>query len=141
MGLIEDAIKVAREFYDDEKYYHAMRVAAYVVSDNIIPHGNVETCVALAIMHDLQEDTEFDYNNNYDFATYNSYINTCLNLLTRDKENQSYEDYLKDIRDKYNSYPEVYWVKKADIKDHLVQKETLTDELKEKYLKALPCLL
>ncbi|MDF2885564.1 MAG: hypothetical protein K0R54_6138, partial [Clostridiaceae bacterium] len=29
----------------------------------------------------------------------------------------------------------------ADMKDHLAQTETLTDKLKEKYLKALPYLL
>ena len=38
-------------------------------------------------------------------------------------------------------YPEVYWVKIADMRDHLEQTDTLTDKLKEKYLAALPYLL
>ena len=38
-------------------------------------------------------------------------------------------------------YPEVYWVKIADMKDHLAQTDTLTDKLKEKYIEALPYLL
>ena len=37
MSLIRDAIKVAREYYDDATYQHAMRVAAYVTNDNLIP--------------------------------------------------------------------------------------------------------
>lgn len=35
----------------------------------------------------------------------------------------------------------VYWVKIADMKDHLSQKETLTERLKEKYLEGLVILL
>ena len=62
-------------------------------------------------------------------------------MLTRDKEKVSYEAYLSNLKSNYNSYPEAYWVKMADMKDHLSETETLTDELKEKYLKALPCLL
>lgn len=60
MSMITDAIKVARKYYDESTYYHAMRVAGYVVNDNLIPRDKMERCVALAIMHDLQEDTEFD---------------------------------------------------------------------------------
>jgi hypothetical protein len=52
-----------------------------------------------------------------------------------------YLEYLKKIRDFSNIRPEVYWVKMADMKDHLFQIETLMDSFKEKYLKALPYLL
>lgn len=141
MGMITDAIKVARKYYDENTYYHAMRVMAYVVNDNSIPKEKMERCVALAIMHDLQEDTEFDYQRDSASNAYDAYIKKCLELLTRDKEKISYEDYLSNIKKNYNSYPEAYWVKMADIKDHLSEKATLTDKLKEKYLKALPCLL
>lgn len=142
MGVIEHAIKVARKYYDETTYYHVMRVAAYVVNDNLIPGGRVmERCVVLAIMHDLQEDTEFNYLKDSGEDFYDTYIEKCLELLTRDKEKVSYEDYLKNIKDNYNSYPEAYWVKMADMKDHLSEKDTLTDKLKEKYLNALSCLL
>lgn len=40
MSMITDAIKVARKYYDESTYYHAMRVAGYVVNDNLIPRDN-----------------------------------------------------------------------------------------------------
>lgn len=141
MNMIEDAIKVARKYYDESTYYHAMRVAGYVVNDNLIPKDKMERCVALAIMHDLQEDTEFDYQRDSANNAYDAYTKRCLELLTRDKEKTSYEDYLNNIKKNYNSYPEAYWVKMADMKDHLSETETLTERLKEKYLEALPYLL
>ena len=141
MSMITDAIKVARKYYNDNTYYHAMRVMANVVNDNSIPKEKMERCIVLAIMHDLQEDTEFDYLKDSSEELYDSYTEGCLKVLTRDKENVSYEDYLSNIKSNYNSYPEAYWVKMADMKDHLSETETLTDELKEKYLKALPYLL
>ena len=136
---IINAIKVAREYYDINTYYHAIRVAAYVANDNIIPNDKREKCVILAIMHDLQEDTRFKYSNDSSLP-YDSYTDICLGLLTR-KEDDSYENYLQEIKNNFNSYPEAYWVKMADMKDHLSETGTLTDKLKGKYLKALPCLL
>ena len=128
MGLIEEAIRVARKYYDNETYYHVMRVAAFITEDNLIPPENLENCVALAIMHDLIEDTNFNYYNDFDTSLYSCYMDDCLK-------------YIQDIKNAYKNYPEVYWVKLADMKDHLTQTGTLTDELKEKYLKALPYLL
>lgn len=140
MSMIEDAIRVARKYYDKSIYYHVMRVAGYVVNNNLIPKDKMERCITLAIMHDLLEDTEFNYYCDC-YKSYSDYNNTCLQLLTRDKEKVSYEEYLSNIKSNYNSYPEAYWVKLADMKDHLSETDTLTDTLKEKYLKALPCLL
>ena len=34
-----------------------------------------------------------------------------------------------------------WWVKIADMKDHLAQRDTLTEKLRDKYLEALPHLL
>ena len=92
-------------------------------------------------MHDLLEDTNFEFP--IDSATDDNewYINDCLELLTMDKEKNTYEDYLKNIKSKFISYPEAYWVKMADMKDHLMQRDTLTDKLKDKYLAAIPYLL
>lgn len=136
MSLIRDAIKTAREYYDDNTYYHVMRVAAYVADDNLIPDSKKEDCIVLAVMHDLLEDTDFNISS-FEMR-YN--LKDCLEILTKSK-GDTYEEYLKKIKDSYCSNPEAYWVKLADIKDHLCQKETLTDELKEKYLGAIPCLL
>lgn len=136
MSLIRNAIKVAREYYDDSTYQHVMRVAAYVANDNLIPNDKKDDCVALAIMHDLLEDTEVDVST----LPIRFYLQNCLNILSKDSKS-TYEDYIKNIKDNYTSYPEAYWVKLADIKDHLSQTETLTDKLKEKYLSAIPHLL
>ena len=37
MNLVTGTIKAARDFYDEKTYYHAMRVAGYVLNDNLIP--------------------------------------------------------------------------------------------------------
>lgn len=135
MGIIEEAIRVARKYYDEKTYYHAMRVAAYVTEDNLIPDDKLENCVTLAILHDLLEDTDFKTPNMFGY-----YIANCLEILTK-KEEETYGSYLKNIKKMYVSRPEAYWVKLADIKDHLCQTETLTDNLKEKYITAMPYLL
>ena len=136
MSLIREAIKVAREYYDDTTFQHAMRVAAYVTDDNLIPDDKKDNCVVLAIMHDLLEDTKFELSK----FSINYYLEDCLQILTRDAET-TYEEYIKNIKDKYTYRPEAYWVKLADIKDYLCQTETLTEKLKEKYLSAIPYLL
>ncbi len=136
MSLLRDAIKVAREYYEDSTYQHVMRVAACVSGDNLIPDGKKDNCMVLAIMHDLLEDTEFNITSfNMDYN-----MKECLKILTKDSES-TYEDYIKHIKNNYPYHPEAYWVKLADIKDHLAQTETLTEKLKEKYLAALPYLL
>lgn len=136
MSLLRDSIKVAREFYDEKTYYHAMRVAAYVANDNLVPEHKKDDCVVLAIMHDLLEDTEFDLSK----VSMNCEMKDCLRILTKDSES-TYEEYIKNIKDNYLHHPEAYWVKLADIKDHLCRTDTLTDKLKEKYLAAISYLL
>lgn len=135
MNLIIDALKIAEKYYNQDTFYHAVRVAVNVANDNLIPENKIDNCIILALMHDLSEDTDFSLDNKF-----GSYIKSCLELLTKNKED-SYEQYLTKIKSNYKMYPESYWVKLADMKDHLTQTKTLTDELKEKYLKALPCLL
>ncbi|GEA37476.1 hypothetical protein Ccl03g_31890 [Enterocloster clostridioformis] len=57
--------------------------------------------------------------------------------------NISYECYCNRLRDTKNTSWKIcaYWVKLADIKDHLNLTDTLTDKLKEKYLSGLRYLL
>ena len=68
------------------------------------------------------------------------YMYECLKILAWDKKD-TYEDYIKNIKKNRGIYPEAYWVKIADIKDHLIQKETLEDGAREKYIAALLQLL
>ena len=136
MSLIGYALRMAKKYYKPATYDHAIRVANYVAENKIMPEEKMDDCIALAIMHDLLEDTEFDISS---FPMdYN--LKDCLEILTKDAES-TYEEYIKHIKDDYPYHPEAYWVKLADIKDHLCQTETLTDKLKEKYIAVMPYLL
>ena len=52
-----------------------------------------------------------------------------------------YIPYIQHIRACAGDWPEAWWVKLADIKDHLAQTDTLTERLRDKYVGALPYLL
>lgn len=130
------ALKMARKYYSKDTYEHAMRVMTYVAENETVPYIYKDDCVALAIMHDLIEDTEYS---GLDLPD-NMY--NALMLLSKPKE-QSYIEYIKTIKLHIDTDwgKCAYWVKLADMKDHLSQKETLTEKLKDKYLEALPYLL
>ena len=134
MSTIGYALRMAKKYYKPETYNHALRVAQYVAENPMIPYEKMDECIALAIMHDLKEDTEWSG------GGLDKHFLECLNLITKPKE-MNYIDYVKKIHDYSDTKPEAYWVKMADMKDHLAQTETLTDKLKEKYLAALPYLL
>lgn len=136
---IHYAMKIAREYYDDNTFYHAMRVADYATNNILIPECKRDNCLILAIIHDLLEDTNFEFETNY-LSKDDYYIYECLELLTKNKDN-TYEDYLKNIKEKYDTHPEAYWVKLADMKDHLNQKETLNEKLKDKYINSISELM
>ena len=140
LSSIKFALIIAAEYYSKETYNHAIRVAGYIASNDIIPEEQKEDCFALAIMHDLFEDTEYDGHGLHLYFS-EEFIN-ALKLLTKPK-NMDYIRYIKDIKNTQHIYWKelAYWVKLADMKDHLAQRETLTDRLKEKYLNALPYLL
>lgn len=133
---ISYALKVAKEHYSKEGYAHAMRVAGYVAENMTIPKEYRDECVCLAVMHDLCEDT------NFKSTWLPDEFKKALDLLTKPKD-MSYTEYCKNLRG--NDYTNwrmcAHWVKLADMKDHLCQKETLTDELKVKYLEGLAELL
>lgn len=135
MNMIGYALTMAKKFYDKDTYAHAMRVATYIAENPIIDDENMEDCIALGIMHDLLEDTEYSSDGITD-----SHFKNCLELLTKPND-MDYINYIKNIKECSETNPEAYWVKLADMKDHLVEEDTLTDRLKEKYFKALPYLL
>lgn len=146
MSLDREPIKVftalnfAKKYYSKEGYDHAMRVAGYVAEMEIIPREYRDECIALAMMHDLCEDT--DFSESYSFQSLPECFKAALVLLTKPKD-IPYANYCKTLRctDYTNWKMCAYWVKLADMKDHLCQKETLTDRLKEKYLEGLAELL
>jgi HD superfamily phosphohydrolase YqeK len=130
------ALKVAKKYYPKDKYEHAIRVMQYVADNEMIPKQYREDCLVLAVMHDLLEDTEYLGN------ALPENTNKALNLLTKSKD-KDYIEYIKEIRETshINWRMCAYWVKLADMKDHLAQTETLTEKLRDKYLAALPYLL
>lgn len=136
---LSKAMRIAKDFYDEDTYEHALRVAKYVSSMPIALRSEKDECVVLAILHDIIEDTTFSIDliedKDEDFKK-------ALMLLTKDRLTP-YVEYCKKIKEESYTYPGVlaYWVKLADMKDHLSLKETLTDRLKEKYLAGLAELL
>ena len=130
------ALKIAKEYYTEDTYNHAIRVMQYVAENDMIQSEYKDECLALAIMHDLLEDT------NYTDKGLPDFFGRALKLLTKPKD-KDYINYIKDIKNtcKVDWRICAYWVKLADMKDHLAQTATLTDKLKDKYLKALPYLL
>ncbi len=136
MSLIGYAMRMAKEYYDEKTYAHAARVAQYVAENNMIPESKMDDCIALAWMHDLKEDTDWSGC----FGSENEQFEKCLDWITKPKD-MDYIEYIKRIREWADTRQEAYWVKLADMKDHLAQTDTLTDKLKEKYLAALPYLL
>ena len=133
---IADALVVAKTFYNDKTYAHALRVMQYVAENEMIPKEYRHDCLCLALMHDLLEDTDFK-------AVYlPENFTKALKLLTKPKD-MDYIEYIKDIRNTgYTNWRMcAYYVKLADMKDHFMQTETLTDKLKEKYLNAIGYLL
>ena len=131
------ALRMAKEYYKPETYVHALRVMQYVADNETIPYEYQEDCLALAVMHDLLEDT--DYPGGCELG---ENFSNALDLLTKPKD-KAYIEYIKDIKDTRHTNWRMcaWWVKLADMKDHLAQTDTLTDKLKEKYLAALPYLL
>lgn len=136
---LDYALRTAKDYYPKDKYDHAIRVMQYIADNEMIPPEYREDCLVLAVMHDLLEDTEYQVC--YEIED-DGFIDT-LNLLTKPKD-MDYIEYIKRIRDtKYTMYWRMcaWWVKLADMKDHLSQTETLTEKLRDKYLTALPYLL
>ena len=136
-AALRDGLSISEEakhYYQPETYDHAVRVAGYIRDNPLIPDALREICTALALMHDLLEDTE------YQGDVGDDRLRRGLHILTR-PVGMEYITYIRRIRESAARQPEVYWVKLADMKDHLAQTETLTDRLKEKYIKALPYLL
>lgn len=134
---------------------HILRVVdfACIVYKNIYNKEDVpKEIYAIAIGHDLIEDTDFESSKLYQYLS--DEMKYGLDLVTRN--NVDYFDYIKRIKKEY-SYTEnatplnqknrmeksriaAYCVKLADLFDHLSKVETLDTGLKDRYLKALDML-
>lgn len=134
-------LELCRIYYDEETFEHAKRVAEYAKDIyklyDYYKAGEERSIYHLALAHDLYEDTDISQNTWFD-----NNFEANLQLLTKD-EDVSYNDYIAKIRKEavIPTYKPAYIVKLADMKDHLSQTETLTEELKNKYISAMKYLL
>lgn len=139
-----DIIHVCHERYSSKVWEHALRVASIVQMDTTYAFLSEEQqrfVKALAYAHDLLEDTQVELNVFTDII-HNEYelldFQTDLVLLTH-TGHDSYYDYVSQIVASKRAFPIL--IKKADMKDHLSLKETLTERLKRKYYPVLPMLM
>lgn len=138
-------IRFCEKHYDAETFAHAMRVAC--ISTTLTNKEDKGELFISALCHDLIEDTEvtlddlrekllsssFDCDNDY------TYCLSAIETVTRQKEAETYQEYIKRIKAK-GSY-DARIIKIADLKDHLEQKDTLKESLKDRYVDALCELL
>lgn len=121
---------LAQKYYPKNKLKHAIRVAGFACAD-AQTRTNVDSLSAfiVGIAHDLLEDTECSHEE-LEQAIGKNLISSVI-ILTK-SDDITYEDYITEV--KLSNDPLAILVKKADIKDHLSQEETLTKKLIEKYL-------
>ena len=137
---ISKIIKLCYENYDKKTMAHVLRVADYALNNILANSIERDVLYITALCHDLIEDTNIcieDIRKILEPYNSQSVIN-ALTLLTK-PIGMDYIEYIKQIKSSNNKL--AVCVKFADMKDHLMEKETLTDKLKEKYLNALPYLL
>lgn len=115
--------------YSINAWRHVTSVMEYVKQDllyRFYPEETRRYLCALAIAHDAIEEK---------FCTITQLV--TLGLYSRDiraltrYDDESYEEYINNLFK--NGSQCAILVKKADMRDHLIKKETLTPKLKEKY--------
>lgn len=132
------AMELANKYYDEDTFYHALRVACYAIENPIVKEENKELVFIIGILHDILEDTDYTYSV-LDFVN-NQNLEPYLELISK-KDDEEYIDYIRRIKVGAVQRPEAWIVKLADMRDHLSLTETLTDKLRDKYIEALPYLI
>lgn len=126
------AIALAREWYSKKKFEHCLRVAEYAVSmgnEQKYSENELTLLFIIGLLHDILEDTKCPEETLE--KIFDDYVVDAIKLLTKDKS-MSYHEYCQNII--YSPSILAFLVKRADLKDHLTRRDTLTDELKEKYV-------
>lgn len=123
-------VHLAEKYYSNSKLRHAIRVASFATTD-AMTRKNVSSLGAyiVGIAHDLLEDTDCPPEE-LSAVVGGVYMSSIL-TLTKD-DDDSYDEYIQNILD--SDDPLAILVKKADMKDHFMQEDTLTDKLLKKYL-------
>lgn len=135
-AVTELARMVAEKELPKDKYEHTKRVASYAFDIAVREGCDTDEevlCVVLAYLHDVIEDGSGRAEECIEEYFGDVVLNYVL-LLTHRKDEETYPEYIDTVLAGPRA---VQWVKRADMKDHLLQKETLTPKLKEKYLGVL----
>ena len=135
INMINKAKKFAKERLSSDKFEHSLRVMEYTRDTaKIYNISDLNFRLAIvALLHDVVEDSDTTLDEIE--KEFSRYTRNCVEVLTHDKENMSYSEYIDLIMN--CPLPEAKAVKHADMKDHLAQKETLTPYLKEKYFEVI----
>lgn len=121
---------LAQKYYPKNKLKHAIRVAGFACADaQTRTNVNSLSAFIVGIAHDLLEDTECSHEE-LEQAIGKNLMSSVI-ILTK-SDDITYENYITEV--KLSNDPLAILVKKADIKDHFSQEETLTKKLIEKYL-------
>ena len=124
-----ELIQLAEKYYPKKKYCHAARVAGYAMEKALIRRDiHAEVAYAVGLAHDLLEDTDCTPEELLKVMD-DECVGAVVELTKGD--DQSYHDYIMEIIDGGSDLAKL--VKGADMKDHMMQSETLTDKLWEKY--------
>ena len=121
---LDKLIELAEKQYSKKKFIHATRVATYAM-EKAMMRKDVDPIEAYAvgIAHDLLEDTKCTQSDL--FAIMDKKLVYDVVRLTKAEETP-YEEYLESIIE-YGS-PLAILVKSEDMKDHMMQTETLTNK-------------
>ena len=135
---------VSIKHYSVKKKEHAISVLNYVMDDcryALMTDSEKYLLRAVAVAHDVIEDTKCSWSELQsgikDEETRREFY-IAVDLLTHRHED-SYIDYIDQIIKSENMFAII--TKQADMKDHLMRKQTLTKKLKEKYEPVMPRLL
>lgn len=131
-------LALAEKYYKPKTLAHAVRVAEYALADFNLYKYDVDKSLLfnVALAHDLLEDTDCPPEDIKDIVA--GLGMNAVTLLTH-VEGVTYKDYIEQIVSSENLYAII--VKRADMKDHLMRTDTLTDKLKEKYFPVLGLLI
>ena len=151
LNRVNKVLKLCQDNYTEKTLAHVIRVANYALDNFFVSKLAIdrEFLYYCALAHDLIEDTEVTYEELSQAMDKFSIekIKKTIELLTHNKEQESYVDYIKRIRESGDLT--AYIVKVADMKDHLVLlnekdcniSDEVREKLKRKYEEAIPYLL
>lgn len=139
MNSRDATIAYCKSKYDAKTFQHCEMVAFYAITSPCATQETKDAIFKMAMCHDLLEGTDATITEICRVTGLKKgFVESVLRPLTKE-DGEDYQIYIKRLRATQNPY--VYIIKIADMKDHLLRAQTLTDKLKDKYWKALPELL